>query len=415
MTSVRPSIAQPASVRRLRAGGLGVRLAVIIVASLLLGPNAAAQDGGERQVYLRVGIGESNPLTKANDVGNVAIGANLRRYFGVELALDRYELTLRQGSVRAGETSQLNFVPAARFRYPLLSDRLVPYLSLGVGAVTTQINDTSTDVNWSGGGTTRARAVGSFGGGLEYYFSDDVAFGVEGKYFLTGQQTFSARGERTSIDLSAGIVTWGLRVLYPETPNPGSQALVESRAARRFFVSARYGVALPMRSHPFPGVEAHPEQPVLGSNFTPLYVIALGVRLAPWLDLELSGSNYVLDLRYPGGTSEYAVFPVVLTPKVHVPTSSERLDPYLLAGVGAEFVEVSDRPPVPVDGTGHSVIGVFGAGLDYFVTSNVAFGLETRYTISRGHTLTVGDAPPQSGNLDSLFVSLGVRAFFLDL
>jgi opacity protein-like surface antigen len=61
------------------------------------------------------------------------------------------------------------------------------------------------------------------------------------------------------------------------------------------------------------------------------------------------------------------------------------------------------------------VIGVFGAGLDYFVTSNVAFGLETRYTISRGHTLTVGDAPPQSGNLDSLFVSLGVRAFFLDL
>ena len=390
-------------------------LAALVTACVLLGGDARAQDTGERQVYLRVGIGESNPITKADDVGSVSIGANLLRWFGVELALDRYELTLRQGSVRAGEPSQINVVPAARFRYPLLSDRLVPYLSLGVGAVTTQINDTSTDVNWAGGGTTRARAVGSFGGGIEYYFSDDVAFGVEGKYFLTGQQTFSARGERTSINLSAGILTWGLRVLYPQTPATTSEALAESRAARRFFVAARYGGALAMHTHPFPGVRAVPEQPMLGSNFDPLYVIALGMRVLPWLDVELSGSNYVLDLKYSGGTSEYSVFPVVLSPKLHVPTSNDRLDPYVLAGVGAEFVEVSDRPPVKVEGTGHSVIGVFGAGLDWFVTSNVAFGLETKYTISRGHTLQVGDAPPESGNLDSLFVSLGVRAWFLDL
>lgn len=390
-------------------------VAAVVTACVLLGGDARAQDSSERQVYLRVGIGESNPVTKANDVGNVSIGANLLRWFGVELALDRYELTLHQGSVRAGETSQINFVPAARFRYPLLSDRLVPYLSLGVGAVTTQINDTSTDTSWVGGGTTRARAVGSFGGGIEYYFSDDVAFGVEGKYFLTGQQTFVARGERTSINLSAGILTWGLRVLYPQTPATTSEALAESRTARRLFVAARYGGALAMRSHPFPGVSASPEQPMLGSNFDPLYVIALGMRVLPWLDVELSGSNYVLDLRYSGGTSEYSVFPVVLSPKFHVPTSNDRLDPYVLAGVGAEFVEVSDRPPVNVEGTGHSVIGVFGAGLDWFVTSNVAFGLETKYTISRGHTLQVGDAPPESGNLDSLFVSLGVRAWFLDL
>ncbi len=61
------------------------------------------------------------------------------------------------------------------------------------------------------------------------------------------------------------------------------------------------------------------------------------------------------------------------------------------------------------------MIGVFGARIDYFVTPNVAVGLETEYAISRGRTLTVGDAPPESGNLDSLVVSLGVRAFFLGL
>ena len=386
------------------------------VTALLIAASGWAQDGGERKLSLRVGIGESNPVTKANDVGSMSIGANLQRWFGVELALDRYELTLHgQGDVRAGEVSLLNFVPQARFRYPLLADRLVPYLIVGAGAVTTQINDTSTDVNWVGGGTTRARAVGSFGGGLEWYFSEDVALGVEGKYFLVGDQTFNARGANTSINLSAGILTWGMRVLYPETTPSSPEALEESRAARRFFLAARYGGALAMRGSPFPGVKASAEQPMLGSNFNPLYAIGIGLRVLPWLDVELSGSNYVLDLQYAGGNSEYSVFPVVVQPKVHVPTSNPRLDPWLLAGVGVEFVEVSDRPPVPVDGTGQAVIGVFGAGIDYFITPNVSLGLETKYTISRGHTLTIDDGPPESGNLDSLFVSLGVRAFFVDI
>lgn len=397
-----------------------VRVGLLATAALLGLLNVAsvvrAQDGGERQLSLRVGIGESNPVTKANDVGSLSIGANLQRYFGVELAVDRYELTLRQGDVRAGEVSLISFVPQARLRYPLLGDRLVPYLILGAGAATTQINDTGTDVAWVGGGTTRARAVGSFGGGIEWYFSEDVALGVEGKYFLVGDQTFDARGEDTSVNLSAGILTWGMRVLYPETKPASPDALEESRAARRFFLNARYGGALAMRGSPFPGVKASPEQPMLGSNFAPLYAIGIGLRVTPWLDVELSGSNYVLDFAYAGGTAEYSVFPVVLQPRFHVPVSSNpRMDPYVVAGVGVEFAESSATPPVPVDGTGHSVIGVLGAGLDYFVTPNVALGLETRYTISRGHTLTIGDGPPESGNLDALFVSLGVRAYFLDL
>ena len=278
-------------------------IATATALGLLLATSGWAQDSGERRLSLRVGIGESNPVTKANDVGSLSIGANLQRWFGVELALDRYELTLHgQGDVRAGEVSLLSFVPQARFRYPLLADRLVPYLILGAGAVTTQINDTSTDVNWDGGGTTRARAVGSFGGGLEYYVSEDVALGVEGKYFLVGDQTFNARGANTSINLSAGILTWGMRVLYPENTPSSPEVLEESRAARRFFLNARYGGALAMRGSPFPGVRESPEQPMLGSNFDPLYAIGIGLRVLPWVDLELSGSNYVPELEYPGGS-----------------------------------------------------------------------------------------------------------------
>ena len=61
------------------------------------------------------------------------------------------------------------------------------------------------------------------------------------------------------------------------------------------------------------------------------------------------------------------------------------------------------------------VIGAFGGGVDYFLTSDIALGLEAKYVISRAHTLQINDGPRIEGNLDALFVSLGVRAFLFDL
>jgi hypothetical protein len=53
--------------------------------------------------------------------------------------------------------------------------------------------------------------------------------------------------------------------------------------------------------------------------------------------------------------------------------------------------------------------------VEYFVTSNIAFGLETKYLISRGHTLRINDGPERSGNLDSVFLSFAVRVFLFQL
>ena len=111
----------------------------------------SGQQGGTRARHRR-----EQPVTTGNDVGSVSIGANLLRWFGVELAPDRYELTPAPGSCApADQPDQL----VARGALPLprcLSDRLVPYLSLA-SALVTQINDTQYRHGWVGGGTMRAR------------------------------------------------------------------------------------------------------------------------------------------------------------------------------------------------------------------------------------------------------------------
>jgi len=379
-----------------------------------------AADSDLPRLYLGVRIGESNPITKANDVASVALGANLDRHLGVELSADAYELFLDTPSQgRVGELALLGLLPQLRVRYPLLQDRLVPYFLGGPGIAFAQINDANVPTTWaSSGDLTSVRFMGVVGGGVEYYVSDDIALGVEGKYLMTGAKTYDAAGTKQRIDMDVGVLTFGLRAFYPESdPDPG--AIAAQRARRRFYLNPRFGGALRMAGDVFPGVATAPEQELLGSNFAPLFAVSVGVQLDPIFDVELSGSNYELTLRAPGATGkgEYAVFPILLQTRLHVPTSEPRLDPYVLGGVGAESVEVNDagHAGVEIDGNGFAVVGALGAGVDYFVTRDIALGLEAKYVLSRGHTLTLDGGEPLRGDLDALFVSLGLRVFLFDL
>lgn len=379
-----------------------------------------AADSDQPRLYLGVRIGESNPITKANDVASVALGANLDRHLGVELSADAYELFLDTPSQgRVGELALLGLLPQLRLRYPLLENRLVPYFLGGPGIAFAQINDANVPTSWaSSSDLTSVRFMGAVGGGVEYYVSDDIALGVEGKYLMTGAKSFDADGTRQRIDMNVGILTFGLRAFYPESdPDPG--AIAEQRARRRCYLNPRFGGALRMAGDVFPGVATAPEQELLGSNFAPLFAVSVGVQLDPIFDVELSGSNYELALRAPGATgkAEYAVFPILLQTRLHAPTPDPRLDPYVLGGVGAESVEVNDagHSGVELDGNGFAVVGALGAGVDYFVTRDIALGLEAKYLLSRGHTLTLDGGEPLRGDLDALFVSLGLRVFLFDL
>ncbi len=85
---------------------------------------------------------DTNPLTGVHDAWGIGLGANLNRYVGIEVAVDSYELFVEPaGFGKIGEYSVWSIVPQVRLRYPLLRDRLVPYLLVGGGIGFTQFND----------------------------------------------------------------------------------------------------------------------------------------------------------------------------------------------------------------------------------------------------------------------------------
>jgi opacity protein-like surface antigen len=66
---------------------------------------------------------------------------------------------------------------------------------------------------------------------------------------------------------------------------------------------------------------------------------------------------------------------------------------------------------VAVNGGPYGVTASVGGGLDYCVTSNVAFDFETRYLFAREATLNINDGPTLDGNLDAVLFSFGLRIF----
>ena len=70
------------------------------------------------------------------------LGYNISRHWGVELQFQGGEPDLRsssRGKIR--EISIITIVPAARYRWHLLDDRLVPYVTGGVGMSFTDVNE----------------------------------------------------------------------------------------------------------------------------------------------------------------------------------------------------------------------------------------------------------------------------------
>jgi opacity protein-like surface antigen len=394
---------------------LGVAGSMLLILGVV---PAAAEDADLTRFYLAIRLGDTNPITDAHDATSLAAGANLTRYFGADLALDKYELHVDSTSGRkVGEVQVFSILPELRMRYPLLGDRLVPYCLTGLGVSIDHINDVVIPSGWKGGGADRVRLVGAVGVGIEYYLTDDIAFGVEGKYFMLGSATYetSYPSDSIRVDLNSGVLTFGFRLLYPEVhPEPPPPFLDEF--ARSIYVNLRFGGALMTKNEVFPGVKTKQSHAVFGTDFGRIYGLALGVRLASWADVEIAPSYNELSLEYPNGThSEYAMFSLPVQARLHYVLRGSRWDPYVLGGVGPQIVELNDSggfQPIDVSGSHVAVMGSIGTGIDYWLTKDISAGFETKYLFSRGQTLTVENGPDLSGNLDSLVLWIGVRAYF---
>ena len=145
------------------------------------------------------------------------LGANLTRYWGLELTVDAAETGLNAPEVgKVGEFQFVSGVGQLRFRYPIWDGRLTPYLVGGGGLGYGEFNDREVLVFFFNiGGDRDYTPVGVAGGGLGYFLSDNVAIDVNARYLFGARPELEIDGRTRALDLDMVLLSLGLRLHFP--------------------------------------------------------------------------------------------------------------------------------------------------------------------------------------------------------
>jgi len=155
----------------------------------------------------------------------------------------------------------------------------------------------------------------------------------------------------------------------------------------------------------------------LGSGAGRALMMAARSGFRRLIGVEFAIDGYDFEVRVPelGSVGEYAIYTYVPQLRLRYPVLDGRLAPYFVTGVGMSFGEFKDRKPhgqdLDLGGEDFALAAVAGVGVEYFVASNIALGLETKYLYSRDHTLKTS-GPDRDMNLDSMLTSIGLRIYF---
>ena len=382
---------------------------------------ARGEDSDQLRYYFNFRAQDTNVLTEVHDAWGGALGVNLNRYIGVELSVDNYELFLKPegygGTV--GELAVWSVMPQVRLRYPLMSDRLVPYLVAGAGVGFTQFNDARPAVFGLSVDTDSSTPLGSIGGGFEYFIGDNIALGIEGKYLFGGDVQYEIDGTALETSPNAPLLMASMRFFYPEL-RPAPFAESRDTVPARFYLGLRAGGAVPVNDEVFTGIEGEPEPSAYFDTFNQLFGAVLGLNFGRYLGVEVSVETSEMMLHLPdvGGLGEFATHTVIPQLRARYPMSGGQVVPYAVAGVGVSFTELNDASPVAeelsIDADDTGMVATLGGGVEYFVMSNVSLSAEARYLFSRDLEASIDDGPEREGNLDSVLLSISLRAYMAD-
>lgn len=151
---------------------------------------------------------------------NLTVGMELNPYLAAELAVDHFgnDINASKSPIPAKitEFNIVSAVPQLRLQYPMLDDRLLPYVLGGVGVGYVQSNDRT-----SLGASNRVpyfsadnySLVSVAGAGVDYYIADNMTIGVEAKY-LFNKTDISIDNIPVETDMNRVILTAGLRVFF---------------------------------------------------------------------------------------------------------------------------------------------------------------------------------------------------------
>jgi opacity protein-like surface antigen len=376
-----------------------------------------ADDADRFRPYLRFHSGDISSTWGVDDMWSFSLGCNLDRHWGGELGTDFYERDFYYKGTKVGEIGSLHLVPQVRLRRPFLNNRLVPYVIAGAGVSFLQFNDAREPAFGLQIGIEDVTFTVTAGGGLEYFISDNVTLGFEGKYFWLQPVSGKVDGQKADVDLSAPAFTVGLRVFLDENH---SRPLADagSKSSIRFFFGVRMGGAILADSRWMTSVKLEPESSSFGE------VNQTGGLLFGWdlgrhwgLELAADSLEYSVSLDGAGRIGEYGMGLIIPQVRYRIPLAYGRWVPYLNAGVGIAWSEYNDKTPGAL---GHAVSarGIYpacsvGAGIEYFLVRNVSLSADVGWVYTWDHGIEV-DGGSSRGDFSAFMSHLGFRVYLFD-
>jgi opacity protein-like surface antigen len=187
-----------------------------------------AADTDQTRFYLAIRLGgalfaETRPVEgvdfsrfAAQPLISGSVGLNLGQHWGVEVAADGHETNFRvPGAGKIGEYAMWMIIPQVRLRYPLLANRLTPYLVGGVGVGFTEFNDPTPSGEGLHVKTDYTSVVGALGSGLEYFVVNNIALGIETKFVFFRDVDLRVNGRGGKANLDQVLLSGGLRIFFP--------------------------------------------------------------------------------------------------------------------------------------------------------------------------------------------------------
>ena len=335
-------------------------------------------------------------VSRTQQDSGITLGVHLRPDVALELAADAFETNLKFGGRNFGELGVFTLLPQVRVRFPIDGWRLTPYAVAGLGASFAEFNDRKQT-----GFGRRVRAddtalAAALGGGIEYALSPEVAVGLDVRYLSLGDHEIRIDQSGGNSRLHALLVGGTLKMLVdPARPVDPPDAATEG-GNRFLYLVARVGGATATRERIGRGIEVRPENAAIADRWNLLFGVGVGADISRHVGLEIAadGHEYILHVPGTGEVGEYAIYTVVPQLRARYPVLADRLVPYAVAGLGLSYAEFNDRKPPGLQaglrGTSYGAVAAVGAGLEWFVSSTLAIGVETRYHHFTGHTLRLG-------------------------
>lgn len=149
--------------------------------------------------------------------GTTAVGLNIDKYLGAELSggYTTTDVDL-EGLGKVSEYTLWTVVGQLRLRYPVLNDKLSPYVVAGGGVGFGEVNDKRITSQISGfDGTRDTSWIGSVGAGFDYFLAENIALNLEVEQIYGFTNSVTLRGRPVDLDLDPLFVSLGIRLFFP--------------------------------------------------------------------------------------------------------------------------------------------------------------------------------------------------------